>query len=84
MQMAAFTYWKITCARPAGVSYMLENREITKRIFPDLLPLNNVRGVSQYPNILHNNLVSLSPRQISNPTIVLLTPGVYNSAYFEQ
>jgi uncharacterized circularly permuted ATP-grasp superfamily protein len=68
---------------PSGVSYMLENREITKRIFPDLLPLNNVRSVSQYPNILHNNLVSLSPRQISNPTIVLLTPGVYNSAYFE-
>lgn len=68
---------------PSGVSYMLENREITKRLFPDLLPLNNVRSVMQYPNILHNNLVSLSPRQISNPTIVLLTPGVYNSAYFE-
>lgn len=68
---------------PSGVSYMLENREITKRLFPDLLPLNNVRSVMQYPNILHNNLVSLSPRQISNPAIVLLTPGVYNSAYFE-
>jgi uncharacterized circularly permuted ATP-grasp superfamily protein len=68
---------------PSGVSYMLENREITKRIFPDLLPMNNVRSVIEYPNILHKNLVSLSPRQISNPTIVLLTPGVYNSAYFE-
>jgi uncharacterized circularly permuted ATP-grasp superfamily protein len=68
---------------PSGVSYMLENREITKRIFPDLLPLNNVRSVIEYPNILHKNLVSLSPRQTSNPTIVLLTPGVYNSAYFE-
>lgn len=68
---------------PSGVSYMLENREITKRIFPDLLPLNSVRSVIEYPNILHKNLVSLSPRQISNPTIVLLTPGVYNSAYFE-
>ncbi len=68
---------------PSGVSYMLENREITKRIFPDLLPLNNVRSVMEYPNILHRNLVSLSPRQIGNPTIVLLTPGVYNSAYFE-
>jgi uncharacterized circularly permuted ATP-grasp superfamily protein len=68
---------------PSGVSYMLENREITKRIFPDLIPLNNVRSVIEYPNILHKNLVSLSPRQTSNPTIVLLTPGVYNSAYFE-
>ena len=68
---------------PSGVSYMLENREITKRIFPDLLPQNNVRSVIEYPTILHKNLVSLSPRQIANPTIVLLTPGIYNSAYFE-
>ena len=68
---------------PSGVSYMLENREITKRIFPDLLPQNNVRSVTEYPTILHRNLVSLSPRQIANPTIVLLTPGIYNSAYFE-
>jgi uncharacterized circularly permuted ATP-grasp superfamily protein len=68
---------------PSGVSYMLENREITKRIFPDLLPQNNVRSVTEYPTILHKNLVSLSPRRIPNPTIVLLTPGIYNSAYFE-
>lgn len=68
---------------PSGVSYMLENREITKRIFPDLLPQNNVRSVTEYPSILHKNLVSLSPRQISNPTVVVLTPGIYNSAYFE-
>ncbi len=68
---------------PSGVSYMLENREITKRIFPDLLPNNNVRSVTEYPNILYRNLVSFSPRQIKNPTIVLLTPGIYNSAYFE-
>jgi uncharacterized circularly permuted ATP-grasp superfamily protein len=68
---------------PSGVSYMLENREMTKRIFPDLLPNNNVRSVMEYPNILHKNLMSLSPRQTSNPTIVVLTPGMYNSAYFE-
>jgi uncharacterized circularly permuted ATP-grasp superfamily protein len=68
---------------PSGVSYMLENREITKRIFPDLIPKNNVRPVTEYPNILHRNLVSLSPRQTAHPTIVLLTPGIYNSAYFE-
>jgi uncharacterized circularly permuted ATP-grasp superfamily protein len=68
---------------PSGVSYMLENREITKRIFPDLMPKNNVRTVTEYPDILHRNLVSLSPRQTAHPTIVLLTPGIYNSAYFE-
>ena len=68
---------------PSGVSYMLENREITKRLFPDLLPRNNVRTVTEYPNILHRNLVSLSPRQTAHPNIVLLTPGIYNSAYFE-
>ena len=68
---------------PSGVSYMLENREITKRIFPDLLPNNNVRSVMDYPNILHKNLMSLSPGKSSDPTVVLLTPGIYNSAYFE-
>lgn len=68
---------------PSGVSYMIENREITKRIFPDLLPQNFVRPVTQYPNILYKNLVTLSPRQVASPTIVLLTPGIYNSAYFE-
>jgi uncharacterized circularly permuted ATP-grasp superfamily protein len=68
---------------PSGVSYMLENREITKRLFPDLIPRNNVRTVTEYPDILHRNLVALSPRQTASPTIVLLTPGIYNSAYFE-
>ncbi len=68
---------------PSGVSYMLENREIIKRIFPDMLPRNNVRTVMEYPTILHKNLVSLSPRQTAHPTIVVLTPGIYNSAYFE-
>jgi len=68
---------------PSGVSYMLENREITKRIFPDILPANGVRSVMEYPALLHKNLTSLSPRQMANPTIVVLTPGMYNSAYFE-
>ncbi len=68
---------------PSGVSYMIENREITKRIFPGLLPQNKVRSVTDYPNILHKNLVSLSPRKVAKPNIVLLTPGVFNSAYFE-
>ncbi|MES2776267.1 MAG: circularly permuted type 2 ATP-grasp protein [Bacteroidota bacterium] len=68
---------------PSGVSYMLENREVTKRLFPDLLTSNKVRSVSNYPIILHKILLSLAPRQISNPTVVLLTPGIYNSAYYE-
>jgi uncharacterized circularly permuted ATP-grasp superfamily protein len=68
---------------PSGVSYMLENREITKRIFPDLLPQNSVKPVTNYPQILYKNLAVLSPRHNSNPNIVMLTPGIYNSAYFE-
>jgi uncharacterized circularly permuted ATP-grasp superfamily protein len=67
---------------PSGVSYMLENREITKRIFPDLLSGNQVRKVSEYPLLLHQILMSLAPHT-SNPTIVLLTPGIFNSAYYE-
>ena len=68
---------------PSGVSYMLENRSITYRIFPDLLPKNHVRSVKDYPDLLLKNLMVLSNRQTSNPTVVLLSPGIYNSAYFE-
>lgn len=68
---------------PSGVSYMLENRSITYRIFPDLIPKNNVLPVKDYPDQLLKNLLGLSNRQISNPTVVLLTPGMFNSAYFE-
>jgi uncharacterized circularly permuted ATP-grasp superfamily protein len=68
---------------PSGVSYMLENRSITYRIFPDLLPRNNVRSVKEYPDLLFKNLLSLANRQISDPTVVLLSPGIFNSAYFE-
>lgn len=68
---------------PSGVSYMLENRSITYRIFPDLLPRNNVRAVKNYPDLLLKNLMGLANKQKSDPTVVLLTPGIYNSAYFE-
>ncbi|MGB8194518.1 MAG: circularly permuted type 2 ATP-grasp protein [Chitinophagaceae bacterium] len=68
---------------PSGVSYMLENREITKRIFPDLFGSNHVRQVSDYPLHLHRILLSLAPGGSSNPTVVLLTPGIFNSAYYE-
>uniref|UniRef100_UPI00115D1670 circularly permuted type 2 ATP-grasp protein n=1 Tax=Changchengzhania lutea TaxID=2049305 RepID=UPI00115D1670 len=66
---------------PSGVSYMLENREISKRIFPGILPKNNIRSVSNYPNLLYKKLQELS--DVSHPNIVLLTPGIYNSAYYE-
>ena len=68
---------------PSGVSYMLENRSITYRIFPNLLPKNNVCSVKEYPDMLFKNLLALGNRQKSNPTVVLLSPGIYNSAYFE-
>ncbi|PKQ46484.1 circularly permuted type 2 ATP-grasp protein [Confluentibacter flavum] len=66
---------------PSGVSYMLENREISKRLFPGILPKNGVRSVSNYPNMLYKKLKELSNNL--NPNIVLLTPGIYNSAYYE-
>ncbi|WP_298495761.1 circularly permuted type 2 ATP-grasp protein [uncultured Algibacter sp.] len=66
---------------PSGVSYMLENREISKRLFPGILPKSNVRSVSNYPNMLYKKLKELSNK--TNPNIVLLTPGIYNSAYYE-
>ncbi|ACU63008.1 circularly permuted type 2 ATP-grasp protein [Chitinophaga pinensis] len=68
---------------PSGVSYMLENREVTKRIFPELLAASHVRRVSNYPLMLHEILQQMGPGQISNPRVVLLTPGIYNSAYYE-
>ncbi len=68
---------------PSGVSYMLENREVTKRLFSDQLASNHVRMVNNYPLLLHSILLSLSPRPVSNPVAVILTPGIYNSAYYE-
>ena len=68
---------------PSGVSYMLENREVTKKIFPGMLSNSRARMINNYPLLLHDILVSLAPQQLSNPTVALLTPGVFNSAYFE-
>jgi uncharacterized circularly permuted ATP-grasp superfamily protein len=68
---------------PSGVSYMMENREVTKRIFPGMLADSRVRMINNYPLLLQEILSSLAPQQLAYPTIVLLTPGVFNSAYFE-
>ncbi|PLY12080.1 MAG: hypothetical protein C0631_18405 [Sedimenticola sp.] len=68
---------------PSGVSYMLENRLVMKRVFPDLFENQNIMPVDDYPSQLYDMLAALSPRQIDQPEIVVLTPGIYNSAYFE-
>ncbi|MCB9202767.1 MAG: circularly permuted type 2 ATP-grasp protein [Flavobacteriales bacterium] len=68
---------------PSGVSYMIENREITKRIFPDFISESNVQDISDYPNLLHKVLMNSAQKGKYKPKIVLLTPGIYNSAYFE-
>ena len=66
---------------PSGVSYLLENREIIKQAFPQLFSNIGVRPVSDYSNMLLAMLQNLSDKP--NPTVVVLTPGIYNSAYFE-
>ena len=68
---------------PSGVSYMLENRLVTKRVFPELFETYSPLPVNTYPGDLYNTLAALSPRPGDNPEIVVLTPGIYNSAYFE-
>ncbi|ABF42321.1 protein of unknown function DUF404 [Candidatus Koribacter versatilis Ellin345] len=68
---------------PSGVSYMLTNRRVMKRIFPHLFRRYSVRPIENYTQVLLSTLRSLAPGNRGEPTIVLLTPGVYNSAYFE-
>lgn len=68
---------------PSGVSYMLENRKMMMRLFPELFAHHAVQAVEQYPDLLLENLRNAAPAGIGDPTVVLLTPGVYNSAYFE-
>jgi uncharacterized circularly permuted ATP-grasp superfamily protein len=68
---------------PSGASYMLENRQAMKRAFPHLLQSLPVRPVDRYGEMLRNTLAHLAPAGVLDPVIVVLTPGVYNSAYFE-
>ena len=68
---------------PSGASYLLENREIMKKTFPQTFQGMSVRPVEEYPELLLKTLENLSPRQSQKPVCVVLTPGVYNSAYFE-
>jgi len=68
---------------PSGVSYMLEDRKMMMRLFPDLFARQAIAPVEHYPDLLLNNLRSVAPANVSNPNVVVLTPGQYNSAYFE-
>jgi uncharacterized circularly permuted ATP-grasp superfamily protein len=68
---------------PSGVSYMLEDRKMMMRLFPELFARHKVAPVQHYPDLLLEKLRAVSPQGVSNPTVVVLTPGAYNSAYFE-
>ena len=68
---------------PSGVSYMLTSRQVMKRIFPELFQYTDIRPIDHYPEALLTTLRALAPEGRGEPNIVLLTPGVYNSAYFE-
>jgi uncharacterized circularly permuted ATP-grasp superfamily protein len=72
------------CRTPSGVSYMLENREIMMRMFPDLFRENRIQPVDSYPARLRRTLASVAPAKCKGePVVVILTPGHYNSAYYE-
>jgi uncharacterized circularly permuted ATP-grasp superfamily protein len=72
------------CRTPSGVSYMLENREIMMRMFPDLFRANRIEPVDSYPQALRRTLASVAPLKCDGePSIVILTPGHFNSAYYE-
>ena len=68
---------------PSGVSYMLENRKMSYRLFPNILPNIKVKQVNIYPDLLIKNLLSFGRQISAKPNVVLLTPGIFNSAYFE-
>jgi uncharacterized circularly permuted ATP-grasp superfamily protein len=68
---------------PSGVSYVLENRSVMKRTFPQVFESSRIRPVHDYPSRLRETLEYLSPSGIESPRVVVLTPGIYNSAYFE-
>ena len=68
---------------PSGVSYMLENRLVMKRVFPELFEQYSIQPVDDYASQLYDMLCSIAPRPTEKPVVVVLTPGIYNSAYFE-
>ncbi|MBJ7899535.1 MAG: circularly permuted type 2 ATP-grasp protein [Cyanobacteria bacterium RI_101] len=68
---------------PSGISYVLENRRVMKSTFPEIFQTMEVQAVDEYPSYLLDTLLNLAPPQLPQPTVAVLTPGIYNSAYFE-
>ena len=68
---------------PSGVSYMLEDRKMMMRLFPELFSQHRVAPVAHYPDLLLETLRSVAPPSVNEPVVVVLTPGMHNSAYFE-
>ena len=81
--MGGSSCWRTTSARRPAISYVIENRDVTTRMMPSLFDGSSVRPVHQYPEMLHATLRHVAPHGLRNPSIVVLTPGIYNSAYFE-
>src|SRR3982750_1355480 len=84
-QGVTFTYYVLEAngRTPTGGSYVLENRGVMKRVFPGLFSAYKVRAIEDYPYNLLQCLKYCAPAHVTDPTVVVLTPGIYNSAYFE-
>ena len=79
----SFLVLEDNCRCPSGVSYVLENRNLTARVFPELMQGHAVRGVETYPGMLLDTLRHSAPHGREDPVVAVLTPGIYNSAYYE-
>ena len=79
----SFLVLEDNCRAPSGVSYVVENRHLMMRLFPDMMEGAKVRPVSDYGLRLHDMLAEVAPAHVRDPRIVLMTPGIFNSAYFE-
>jgi uncharacterized circularly permuted ATP-grasp superfamily protein len=82
-EQGAFKVLEDNARTPSGVSYVIENRYLMQRAFPDLLAGIRVRKVDQYGQKLHEAMTAVAPAGVTDPQVVLLSPGVFNSAYFE-
>src|SRR5207245_9778793 len=71
------------CRCPSGVSYVLENRNVLSRVFPEFFTAYPVRPIKDYPNLLLDTLLHAAPERTGKPVVVVLTPGMANSAHFE-
>jgi uncharacterized circularly permuted ATP-grasp superfamily protein len=78
-----YTVLEDNCRTPSGVSYVLKNRQVLKRVFPFLFQQYNVRPIDDYAANLLAMLRHIAPKGCDNPTVAVLTPGLYNSAYYE-